>query len=48
MSRSPTGDLYLMEATHQEGPAGPHLMVPDETGVWASCAQARRLMLTHF
>jgi ribonuclease BN (tRNA processing enzyme) len=41
-------DLYLMEATRRDGQAGPHLMTAREAGVWASRAQARRLMLTHF
>jgi ribonuclease BN (tRNA processing enzyme) len=41
-------DLYIMEATFRDGSVGPHLMTAREAGAWASRAEARRLMLTHF
>ena len=41
-------DLYIMEATFRDGSVGPHLMTAREAGAWASQADPRRLMLTHF
>jgi ribonuclease BN (tRNA processing enzyme) len=42
-------DLYIMDATLQEQPSGPrNVLSAAEAGYWASEAEARRLLLTHF
>lgn len=41
-------DLYIMEATLQEPSREGHLLSAAEAGQWATEAQARRLLLTHF
>ncbi|MCA1655808.1 MAG: hypothetical protein LC635_05080 [Pseudonocardiaceae bacterium] len=43
-------DLYIMDATLQREPApGPrHVLAAAEAGYWATQANARRLLLTHF
>lgn len=41
-------DLYIMEATLQEPSQEGHLLSAAEAAQWATTAEARRLMLTHF
>lgn len=42
-------DLYIMDATLQDQPDGPrNVLSAAEAGYWATEAEARRLMLTHF
>jgi ribonuclease BN (tRNA processing enzyme) len=42
-------DLYIMDATLQDQPDGPrNVLSAAEAGYWATSAEARRLMLTHF
>jgi ribonuclease BN (tRNA processing enzyme) len=43
-------DLYIMEATLQQEPEEEprHLLTAAEAGQWATAAEARRLLLTHF